>query len=171
MSKQALKRVRKDVGLPVCRDTLPSFAWPGGYPLYYLFKDGGVCCPSCANKNIVEIDAGRNNSHGGWELCGVETNYDDDAMTCDHCHKSIPAAYEECDAVSDRHSVNCFFCHDTVDERTTVRNLNGEGEVCQQCRKKYVCFAYDDQECPNCKTVIPLSTGGECEKCHMKFSV
>ena len=25
-----------------------SWAWPGGYPLYYLCDDGGVLCPSAA---------------------------------------------------------------------------------------------------------------------------
>lgn len=93
MSKQALKRVRAAVGLPVCREPLPSFAWPGGYHLFYLFTDGGVCCPGCANRNIVDIDQGRNNSHGGWALCAVEPNYEDANLVCDHCGKPIPAAY------------------------------------------------------------------------------
>jgi hypothetical protein len=28
---------------------LPAYAWPGGYPLYYLCADNGVLCPQCAN--------------------------------------------------------------------------------------------------------------------------
>ena len=24
---------------------LMAYAWPGGYPLYYVCKDGGVLCP------------------------------------------------------------------------------------------------------------------------------
>ncbi len=95
MSGMALKRVRKEVGLPVCREPLPAFAWPGGYPVYYLFTDGGVCCPGCANRNIQDIDQGRNNSHGGWSLCGSEVNYEDADLACDHCGKDIPAAYAE----------------------------------------------------------------------------
>lgn len=42
MSGQAFKRVRKSVGLPVSRKPLPSHADVGGYPLYYLFTDGGL---------------------------------------------------------------------------------------------------------------------------------
>jgi hypothetical protein len=93
MSKQAMKRVRKAVGLPVCREPLPAFAWPGGYPIYYVFADGGVCCPKCANRNITDIDAERCNSHGGWALCAYDVNYEDADLTCDHCHKLIDAAY------------------------------------------------------------------------------
>lgn len=95
MSKQALKRVRKAIGLPVCREPLPAFAWPGGYPIVYVFRDGGVCCPSCANKHISEIDSEGRNSHGGWPLVGHDANYEDIDLACDHCGKLIPAAYSE----------------------------------------------------------------------------
>ena len=95
MSKQALKRVRKAVGLTVCREPLPSHAWPGGYPLYYLFRDGGVCCPKCANANLTLIDEERCNSHGGWAVDGHEVNYEDTDLRCDHCHTAIEAAYAE----------------------------------------------------------------------------
>ena len=30
---------------------LPAFAWPGGYPIYYLDAEGSVLCPDCANRN------------------------------------------------------------------------------------------------------------------------
>lgn len=93
MSKQALKRVRKTIGLPVCRDPLPAFAWPGGYPVYYVFRDGGVCCPDCANRNIASIDRERTNSHGGWALAESDVNWEDDNLACDHCHDQIPSAY------------------------------------------------------------------------------
>lgn len=100
MSKQAFKRVRKSLGLPVSRDPLPAFAWPGGYPIFYVFTDGGVICPDCANRNIDEIDeanrGGYNrNSHGGWAVDAMDVNYEDTDLICDHCHKSIPAAYAD----------------------------------------------------------------------------
>lgn len=76
-----------------CREPLPAFAWPGDYPMYYVFNDGGVCCPKCANANIGLIDMGRCNSHGGWELGGYDVNYEDTDLHCDHCGEQIPAAY------------------------------------------------------------------------------
>lgn len=30
--------------------TLPAYVWPGGYPMYYLTRDGLVVCPKCANE-------------------------------------------------------------------------------------------------------------------------
>jgi uncharacterized protein YbaR (Trm112 family) len=93
MSKRALKRVRREVGLPVNREPLPAYAWPGGYPIFYIFRDGGVCCPECTNANIVSIDEERNNSHGGWALAASEVNYEDDSLYCDHCGAEIESAY------------------------------------------------------------------------------
>jgi hypothetical protein len=103
MSKQALKRVRKEIGIPVCREPLPSFAWPGGYPIVYLFRDGGSLCPDCANRHIDEIDAdirgGRVwNSHGGWALSACDTHMEGEPEVCDHCGKEIESAYGPIDA-------------------------------------------------------------------------
>jgi hypothetical protein len=95
MSKQATKRVRREIGLDVSRDPLPAFAWPGGYPMFYLFRDGGVCCAGCANENIAQIDAEGRNSHGGWALTAADVNYEDTDLHCDHCGESIPSAYGE----------------------------------------------------------------------------
>ncbi len=105
MSKQAFKRVRREIRMePVSREPLPAFAWPGGYPIVYLFTDGGIICPDCANENIVEIDsanrAGRPfNSHGGWAITGFDLHMDGDPELCDHCHKEIESAYGPVESV------------------------------------------------------------------------
>ena len=98
MSKQACKRLRRDLSLPVSREPLPSFAWSGGYPLFYVFADGGAICPDCVNANVSEIDQANRgqrsfNSHGGWAVDAVEPNWEDTELVCDHCHKPIPSAY------------------------------------------------------------------------------
>jgi hypothetical protein len=103
MSKQAFKRVRRALGMQVNRDELPAFAWPGGYPILYVFADGGACCPKCVNKEITLIDADMRaytpgtyrNSHGGWALGGWDVNYEDADLHCDHCGKPIDAAYAD----------------------------------------------------------------------------
>ncbi|MCK9600950.1 MAG: hypothetical protein M0R06_18050 [Sphaerochaeta sp.] len=60
---------------------LMSHAWPGGYPLYYLCKDG-VLCPDCATDDQ-------------WLIVGVGINYEDTALYCDHCQELIESAYGE----------------------------------------------------------------------------
>lgn len=94
MSKQALKRVRKAIGLPVCREPLPAFAWPGGYPLVY-YVGGSVClCPACANADVLELDrlAGERT-----ELL-VDTHDEGEPIICDDCGTGIESAYGPVDA-------------------------------------------------------------------------
>ena len=30
-------------------ETLPAYAWPGGYPMVYITENGLTICPKCAN--------------------------------------------------------------------------------------------------------------------------
>ncbi len=93
MSKQAFKRVRKALGLEVSREPLPAWAWPGGYPMYYVCKDGGTLCPTCANKEIDLIAAALHDEHDKqWGLAGLDVNYEDESLYCDHCSKQLESA-------------------------------------------------------------------------------
>lgn len=71
---------------------LPSYAWPGGYPLYYLCEDGGVLCPRCVNTELLARTAPKLDKQ--WHVVAVQVNYEDPHLYCDHCQKQIPAAYE-----------------------------------------------------------------------------
>lgn len=66
-------------------NSLPSFAWPGGYPLFYLDSDINILCPKCANRNdeftCMLIDA--------------EINWEDNSLFCDHCSSRIESAYAD----------------------------------------------------------------------------
>ena len=33
---------------------LPSYAWPGGYPMFYYDRDGDEYCPDCANQDKAD---------------------------------------------------------------------------------------------------------------------
>lgn len=33
-------------------DGYPKYAWPGGYPIYYLDRESNVLCADCANREI-----------------------------------------------------------------------------------------------------------------------
>lgn len=91
--KQAFKRVRSRLNLEVNREPLPSFAWPGGYPIYYVMRDCEVVCPACANKLIREIDfAMKHRDNKAMEIDAMSVNYEDD-LQCVECHEQIPSAY------------------------------------------------------------------------------
>jgi hypothetical protein len=70
-------------------DKVPSYAFPGGYPLfYYIESDDGRfhSCPSCVNQNRI----GRN-----VDCCKAYINYEDDTLYCEVCEKQIESAYGE----------------------------------------------------------------------------
>lgn len=73
-----LKDIRNDDG------TLPSYAWPGGYPIVYYTNDGLEICPDCANKDntsdpVKEYDIYWEGPHIQCEDCGsdIESAYGD----------------------------------------------------------------------------------------------
>jgi hypothetical protein len=64
--------------------TFPAWAWPGGYPLYYLDNENNILCPKCANKEDMST-----------EPLFVEVNYEDTELYCDDCSQRIVCAYLE----------------------------------------------------------------------------
>lgn len=70
------------------------YAWPGGYPLYFVCDDGGVLCCSCVGKERRNILASiARKQHDGWRVIGMDINYEDDTLHCEHCGDQIEAAY------------------------------------------------------------------------------
>jgi hypothetical protein len=65
--------------------TLPAYAWPGGYPLFYIDEENNVLCPDCANKND-EFDK---------PIVAADANWEDPDLYCDHCSARIESAYAE----------------------------------------------------------------------------
>lgn len=74
-----------------------KYAWPGGYPLYYVTKDGGCLCSKCANDNL-ELTLGDDPQ---WKITLVDINYEDTSLYCDNCQKLVESAYGEDDGTSD----------------------------------------------------------------------
>ena len=69
-------------------EKVPHFAFPGGYPLFYVVKsdDGeNSCCPSCVNQNRVGKNVAGRVGHINWE---------DDGLYCDVCNRHIEPACE-----------------------------------------------------------------------------
>lgn len=75
--------------------SLPAYAWPGGYPLFYLCADGGILCPQCANRESAVRKADEHPDYDQWRIVAVEVNWEDASLTCDNCFKGIESAYAE----------------------------------------------------------------------------
>ena len=69
------------------------YAWPGGYPLFGIFSDGGACCHLCAKLEREAI--GTTTGSDGWQLVAIEVNYEDTKLFCAHCDSRIESAYGE----------------------------------------------------------------------------
>ena len=80
---------------------LMAYAWPGGYPLYYVCKDGGVLCPECASGPECAQATADCPDDAQWLIVAAEVNWENPALTCDHCNKRIESAYADEDTDED----------------------------------------------------------------------
>lgn len=62
---------------------LPSIAWPGAYPLYYLLRDGDTLCPTCAEKHQDTL----------CPIIAYDIHYEGPPVICGECGKEIESAY------------------------------------------------------------------------------
>ncbi|MBK1683442.1 hypothetical protein [Rhodoferax fermentans] len=69
------------------------WAWPGGYPLYYLCADGGVLCSKCANKEIELTSTP--DAEADWHIVAADINYEDPHLECSACGEFCESAYGE----------------------------------------------------------------------------
>ena len=73
-----------------------QYAWPGGYPCYFITSDGAALSFDAARKerrNILESIATRSND--GWRVVGLDINWEDTELYCDHTNNKIQSAYGE----------------------------------------------------------------------------
>ena len=72
------------------------YAWPGGYPTYFICDDSAALCHSCAKserRNILDSIAHKHRDR--WRVVGLDINYEDVDLGCGHCGRSIESAYGE----------------------------------------------------------------------------
>jgi hypothetical protein len=67
------------------------YAWPGGYPLFAVTRDGACLCHRCTKSERETI--GTTTSTDGWCVVALETNWEDPHLYCDHCSTKIESAY------------------------------------------------------------------------------
>lgn len=79
------------------------WAWPGGYPKYLTTSDGGALCWGCcrAEYGLIAADLRSGNTRSGWHPAGVDINWEDTTLYCDHCGACIESAYGDADENSE----------------------------------------------------------------------
>jgi len=78
------------------------YAWPGGYPAYFVMSDGGALSFAAARSERRQIIAaladyqnGNRRERSGWRPVALEINWEDSELACAHTGKPIEAAYTE----------------------------------------------------------------------------
>lgn len=73
------------------------YAWPGGYPLYFIAADGEALSFKAVQENLREVMRATCFRHydKGWRIVGVEINWEDEHLYCAHSNERIPSAYGE----------------------------------------------------------------------------
>jgi hypothetical protein len=75
------------------------YAWPGGYPTYFVCVDGASLCHRCAKDNGGMItQAVRSQLTEEWLVVGQEVNWENASLYCDCCGDRIESAYAEDEA-------------------------------------------------------------------------
>ena len=78
------------------RDIRQPYAWPGGYPLFFVTSDGEALSFAAAKaqrRNVLEAIAGGYND--GWRVAGVQVNWEDADLVCAHTGAPIESAYAD----------------------------------------------------------------------------
>ena len=69
----------------------PSYAWPGGYPIFYVTKDAAVLSALAANQELARTLDPHDDQ---FFVISQQINFEDQDLWCEHLNERIPAAYE-----------------------------------------------------------------------------
>ncbi len=74
-----------------------QYAWPGGYPMYFVTADGAALTFADVRGNWREVVSAHlsNNTRCGWFLEGADINWEDTELYSDHSNERIESAYGE----------------------------------------------------------------------------
>ena len=71
-----------------------AYAWPGGYPLYFITNDGGSLSFDTVRRNFRHIAHSiKNGIDDGWRVVYCDINYEDPNLYDDHSGVRIECAY------------------------------------------------------------------------------
>lgn len=73
------------------------YAWPGGYPLFFVMSDGEALSFNAAKSEAKQIIRAirEHDIRGGWYPEGVTINWEDSTLYCCHTGEQIECAYHE----------------------------------------------------------------------------
>lgn len=76
------------------------YAWPGGYPLFFVTEDGDAMSFEAVQENIelvarATISREMHHAWHGWRVEAVDINWEDGDLYCCHTGKRIPSAYAD----------------------------------------------------------------------------
>ncbi len=73
------------------------FAWPGGYPLYFLSHGGDVLCFGCVRSNFRSVveHTKMGDRSASWHLGACEVHWEGSPLECAECQCEIESAYGE----------------------------------------------------------------------------
>lgn len=73
------------------------YAWPGGYPLYFITADGAALSFETVRREfrLVADAIRRRDNTSGWRVIACDVNWEDDDLTDADTGKKIESAYGE----------------------------------------------------------------------------
>lgn len=72
-----------------------KYAWPGGYPMFFLCADGECLSFDAVveNADLVRDAVIQHDTHSGWCVVACGVNWEDNTMYCAHTNERIESAY------------------------------------------------------------------------------
>jgi hypothetical protein len=72
------------------------YAWPGGYPVYFIASDGEALSYKAVKENYKEVlRAVREQDDYGWRVIYMDVNWGEYDWYCAHSGERIESAYGE----------------------------------------------------------------------------
>lgn len=68
------------------------YAWPGGYPTFFVTSDSEVLCHKCVKEATCD------DSDKQWAIIGCDVHWEGPPEYCAHCNCEIESAYGDPDA-------------------------------------------------------------------------
>jgi len=79
-----------------------SYAWPGGYPMYFITSDGGALSFDSVREELRNVvDSIKTKCNDGWRVVACDINWEDGNLVDDHSNERIESAYAEPDTIGD----------------------------------------------------------------------